>query len=58
MQDDKNLIDSLGGITKVAALLCVSTQRVCNWKRRGIPSRIKVEFPHLFLKQHHEAIHE
>jgi len=52
---DKALIRALGGPTKVAALLGYDQrpggpQRVQNWMRRGIPSHVKVKFPHLFLQ--------
>lgn len=50
---DKELIESYGGPAAVARMLNFSpiggTQRVHNWKTRGIPAAIKVEFPHLFL---------
>lgn len=29
--------DLLGGVAKLAALLGVSSQAVCNWKERGVP---------------------
>lgn len=53
--DDKNLIEHLGGSTKLAAELGYDTesggvQRVNNWKTRGIPSAVKVNRPDLFLK--------
>lgn len=50
-QDDKLIIENLGGATKVAELLKIKVQRVQNWKDRGIPSRMKLEYPHLFLNQ-------
>lgn len=50
---DRELIDSLGGATKVAALLGLvkpgGVQRVHNWKTRGIPPAVKLERPDLFL---------
>ena len=52
---DAKLIDVLGGPAKVAELLSFpaegGVQRVHNWKTRGIPARIKIKFPHLFLQQ-------
>ena len=49
---DKELIDALGGATKVAALLGYGkgqgVQRVHNWRTRGIPPRVKLERPDLF----------
>lgn len=54
MHTDANTIDKLGGPTAVAELLGIisepgSVQRVSNWKRRGIPPAVKLEFPHVFL---------
>ncbi|EXE11395.1 MAG TPA: hypothetical protein DCM33_07150 [Acinetobacter radioresistens] len=47
---DKETILNLGGPAKVAELLGYnSRQRVQNWMVRGIPSRVKLEYPHLFL---------
>lgn len=52
---DYELIASLGGPTKVADLLCWprygGVQRVQNWTQRGIPSAIKVKFPHIFMPE-------
>lgn len=50
-QGDKLIIENLGGATKVAELLNIKVQRVQNWKDRGIPSKMKLEYPHLFLNQ-------
>lgn len=51
---DAALIESLGGPTKVADLLgyerAGGVQRVQNWITRGIPARVKVERPELFLR--------
>ncbi|MCA0214549.1 MAG: hypothetical protein LCH79_15395 [Proteobacteria bacterium] len=48
------LVVALGGPTKVADLLGLSkdggVQRVQNWKFRGIPSAVKVEWPDLFMR--------
>lgn len=53
--NDADLIIKHGGPSKVAKLLGfdsrVGTQRVHNWMKRGIPSSIKVKFPHLFMSQ-------
>lgn len=51
---DKDLIDALGGPTKVAQLLGFDkkqggVQRVQNWIGRGIPAQVKLDFPHIFL---------
>lgn len=56
MHTDAQLIDDLGGSAKVAALLGYDTkgggiQRVDNWKRRGIPPRVKLDHPQVFLAQ-------
>ena len=53
MDNDKQLIESLGGPAKVAELLGYDkqggVQRVHNWMTRGIPPRVKLERPDLFL---------
>lgn len=49
---DKKLIESLGGPAKVAELLKFGkggTQRVHNWMARGIPARVKLDHPEVFL---------
>ena len=48
MSSDKEIIDSLGGSTKVAARLGRSVQCVQNWKKRGIPARIRLNHPDVF----------
>ena len=52
--DDESLIKGLGGPAKVAELLgydkAGGVQRVHNWCKRGIPARIKVQHPDLFMK--------
>jgi hypothetical protein len=54
MSKDKKIIEDLGGAAKVAELLGFEkhggTQRVHNWIARGIPPKVKLEYPHLFLK--------
>lgn len=49
---DWDLVLKLGGPTKTAAALGWtapgSSQRVSNWKRRGVPSEVKLERPDLF----------
>lgn len=52
--NDAELIDHLGGPAKVAELLCYDkskggVQRVANWKGRGIPPKVKLQRPDLFL---------
>lgn len=51
---DKALLDSLGGPGRVCEILGLekspgSLSRVCNWMSRGIPSKIKVERPDIFM---------
>lgn len=51
--DQTHIIDRLGGPTKVAELLGIASepgavQRVSNWKRRGIPARVLLDFPDIF----------
>ena len=56
---DAQLIDELGGPAKVARLLGFNpksgVQRVNNWKSRGIPSRVKVTHPDLFMDRRTKA---
>ena len=51
--NDAERIAMLGGPAKVAKLLGLDaeggTQRVHNWIARGIPPRVKLERPDLFL---------
>jgi hypothetical protein len=53
IEHDKALIERLGGPAKVAELLGYEkdggTQRVHNWTARGIPAKVKLERPDLFL---------
>lgn len=53
MSVDEALIKSLGGVTRVAEMLgydkAGGVQRVHNWCKRGIPARIKLQYPDLFL---------
>lgn len=50
---DRKLIESLGGPAKVAERLGYEkdggVQRVQNWMARGIPSKVKVDHPKIFL---------
>lgn len=51
--EDSRLIDELGGATKVAELLGYQRngpQRVHNWRTRGIPPKVKLQRPDLFLR--------
>lgn len=51
---DAQLIEQLGGPAKVADLLGYDkdggVQRVHNWITRGIPAKVKLDHPHLFLR--------
>lgn len=57
IQADQDLIERLGGTTNLARLLGWplpgGARRVNNWRARGIPARIKLEYPNLFLKGRH-----
>jgi hypothetical protein len=54
MKSDSQLIDDLGGPARVAERLGYDklggVQRVQNWKTRGIPPKVKLEHPDLFLR--------
>jgi len=54
MNADELLIKRLGGPAKVAAMLgydkARGVQRVHNWCSRGIPARVKVARPDLFMQ--------
>lgn len=53
MATDSEIIETLGGAAKVAELLGYEkhggTQRVHNWITRGIPPKVKLERPDLFI---------
>jgi hypothetical protein len=52
--NDSELIDDLGGPAALAERLGYpkhnGVQRVQNWKVRGIPARVKLDRPDLFLR--------
>lgn len=55
MSNDAQLIKDLGGPAQVAELLgydkaAGGVQRVQNWIARGIPSKVKVERPDIFMR--------
>lgn len=55
MNEDRALIEELGGPAKVAEMLGYDkrdggVQRVSNWLTRGIPAAVKVERPDLFMR--------
>ncbi|MDC4790774.1 hypothetical protein NQ839_00860 [Acinetobacter baumannii] len=62
IEADKEILLKLGGSTKVAELLGFKDkQRVQNWMKRGIPAKIKLQYPHIFLNpniQSHNAAQE
>lgn len=49
---DEELIEKLGGATALAKRLGLKTpggaRRVHNWKKRGIPAQVKLDFQRLF----------
>jgi hypothetical protein len=54
-EEDRRLIERLGGASKVAEMLGYAkekggVQRVHNWKERGIPPAVKLTRPDLFLR--------
>lgn len=55
IQHDADLIKRLGGPTKVAEILAFDkrggVQRVQNWMVRGVPSQVKVDYPHIFMPE-------
>lgn len=54
IDEDRDLIAELGGSTKLAKRLGFGdggVQRVNNWKTRGIPARVKLDYPEIFLKK-------
>lgn len=57
MATDRELIEHLGGPAKVAELLNYDknggVQRVHNWMTRGIPARVKLDHPEIFLQGIH-----
>lgn len=60
--DDPELIKSLGGPAKVAELLgfdktAGGVQRVQNWITRGIPPKVKLEHPEVFLRHLSDVPH-
>ena len=50
----EQVISKLGGSAEVARLMGypkhIGTQRVNNWKKRGIPARVMLERPDLFRR--------
>lgn len=54
--NDKQRIKMLGGVDVVAKHLKFSNQRVFNWTKRGIPSKIKLEYPDIFQSDSPKAL--
>jgi hypothetical protein len=52
MKTDAKIIDDLGGAAKVAEMLGykadIGTQRVHNWKLRGIPAAVRLKHLDIF----------
>jgi len=57
-----NIIEAIGGTTRVASVFGLSTQNISNWKRRGIPwkyrfkilqraKEMRVRLPDSFLEE-------
>lgn len=53
IEADRERIERLGGSAAVARRMGLTSsgavQRVNNWKTRGIPAEVKLEWPELFL---------
>jgi hypothetical protein len=54
IEADQQIIARLGGPSKLAELLGYDktsggVQRIQNWKKRGIPAEVKLQWPELFL---------
>lgn len=49
MHKDKEIIDKLGGVGTVSKFLGVGYTTVYNWLGRGIPAKVKVMHPDLFM---------
>jgi hypothetical protein len=50
---DSELIDALGGPSVLAERLRMGLkgrQRVCNWRKRGIPARVLLDHPEVFSR--------
>ena len=45
-----SLIEGHGGLTKLAKKVNLTPSAVGNWRSRGIPWRIKAQFPELFKR--------
>lgn len=54
LHPDSKIIDDLGGPAKLAEKLgydktAGGVQRIQNWRTRGIPDRVRIKFPELFM---------
>lgn len=53
MKKAEALINELGGPSRVARKLGIyptGVARVSNWKKRGIPAHVYLQYPHIFKK--------
>ncbi|HFC3706510.1 TPA: hypothetical protein ACFJJC_002222, partial [Neisseria gonorrhoeae] len=49
INEDKRLLQSIGSYAEIGRKTGNSPQCVFNWSKRGIPARIKLQYPDLFL---------
>lgn len=49
LNTDRDLIEANGGASALARKLKYHSQRVQNWKDRGIPAKEKLKHPEIFL---------
>lgn len=49
VSEDKRLLQSIGSYAEIGRITGNSPQCVFNWTKRGIPARIKLKYPDLFL---------
>ncbi|WP_230656927.1 hypothetical protein [Psychrobacter sp. I-STPA10] len=54
--NDNEIIERLGGVSAISSYFGMDYQRVFNWKKRGIPKAIKVDYPDIFMPQSLEEI--
>lgn len=45
---DNDLITKLGGVSALARRLKTTPSRVCNWRKRGIPARVRLQHADIF----------
>ena len=49
VSEDKRLLQSIGSYAEIGRITGNSPQCVFNWTKHGIPARIKLKYPDLFL---------